>query len=204
MNTGGHRDGVGGVDPNLPSADPQQLSQGSTMPGQVKAVELMQTAIGKRGVGEQQMAAQHQIEAVALQRKLGQCSSLVSLRMGLPIGEKQLQYIQFGLLIGAQLKVGMHGWRLPEGLHREVDVFTASTLQLLGWEFIERVNGEHIQASPTRQGSKRSGTPWTVEEPGLLPIGQIEIEESAGLSTTAAEKTTRGQSNAGVLQTTGF
>jgi hypothetical protein len=35
-----------------------------------------------------------------------------------------------------------------------VDVFTASTLQLLGREFIERVNGEHIQASPAGQGSE--------------------------------------------------
>jgi hypothetical protein len=108
--------------------------------------------------------------------------------MGLPIGEKQLQCIQFGLLIGAQLKVGTHGWRLSEALHRELDVFTASTLHLLGWEFIERVNGEHIQASPARQGSERSGTSRAVEEPGSMPIGQIEIEESAGLRTTAAEK----------------
>jgi hypothetical protein len=69
-----------------------------------------------------------------------------------------------------------------------VDVFTASTPKLIGWEFIEWVDCEHIQSSPARQSSERSRPSRTVEESGSLPIGQIEIEEAAGLRSTAAEK----------------
>ena len=56
-------DRVGGVDPHLPPAHPQQLSQGLPVPGEVEVGAFAEAAVGDRGVTEEQVAAEHQIEA---------------------------------------------------------------------------------------------------------------------------------------------
>ena len=100
---------MGRIETQLAPTDPEELLKGSPMPGQVKGGRLVKAAIGDRGIREQQMTTDHQIETGVRQAKIRQGPSPVALRMQLTISQKALQRAELAATVTIEIESGPRG-----------------------------------------------------------------------------------------------
>ncbi|MCS5697687.1 hypothetical protein NZK32_01325 [Cyanobium sp. FGCU-52] len=144
-------DRVGGIEAHLPPAHPAQLRQGLAVPVQIQPRAGHQAAVRARGVGEQQMAAEHQIEAAIGEGEIRQGGGPVAPGVSPSVGQERLQRPQMLLPAGVEIEIGAQIAAAGLGGHGEIEIRQGPPLQFLRRQGVERIHGGRLDPGAAQE-----------------------------------------------------